>query len=199
MKVTKKQQDEFDKYVRMYREKPHTDKFNGYEMGVKRTRVAAMLLKEYSNFSSFLDIGCGRGEMLDVASDLGFNHVRGVEVVPELLSDIVVRAPAWDLPFEDNEFDVVACNDVMEHILHEDMLPTLNEIKRVATHTVMFAIANNVSGSKFADGTRPELHVNILPYDEWDRILREVFSDWDVIWRVDAVNTVSQSWVCHKK
>jgi ubiquinone/menaquinone biosynthesis C-methylase UbiE len=192
MNVTKTQQDEFDKYIRMYRERPQ------YQMGVKRTNAATILLKENSNFSSFLDIGCGRGEMLDVAFDLGFTHVHGVDVVPDLLSDLIVQAPAWNLPFGDKEFDVVACNDVMEHILHEDMSPTLNEIERVAKHTVMFSIANNVSGSKFADGTRPELHVNILPYDEWDRILREVFSDWNVVWRVEVVNTVSQSWVCQR-
>ena len=190
--ITKNQQDEIDKYVRMYREKPT------YEMGVVRTHAAMMVLKENSHFSSFLDVGCGRGEMLGVASDLGFTHVRGVEVVPALLSDVIVQGLAWDIPFEDNEFDVVTCNDVMEHIRNEDMLPTLNELKRVAKHTVTFSIANNQSTSTFADGTRPELHVNILPYDEWDRILHEVFSDWDVVWRAEMSTIGSEVWVCHK-
>jgi SAM-dependent methyltransferase len=132
--------------------------------------------------ASLLDVGCGRGEMLDFASNVGFVYVRGVEVVPYLCDgERVVQALATELPFADKSFDVVLCNDVMEH-LHpgEDEL-VCKELLRVARKHILIT-ANNMPSTM---ATGEELHINKRPYDEWHRLFGEWFGQsflHDVTW-----------------
>ncbi|MDO5616182.1 MAG: methyltransferase domain-containing protein [Cruoricaptor ignavus] len=60
-----------------------------------------------------------------------FRKMKNIDYVSaDLFSPIVdVKADVRDLPFEDNSFDVVFCNHVLEHI--EDDATAMNEIFRV--------------------------------------------------------------------
>jgi ubiquinone/menaquinone biosynthesis C-methylase UbiE len=45
-----------------------------------------------------------------------------------------------NLPFEDAQFDVVVCCEVLEHLPFTDFLPSLKEIRRVARHKVIISL-----------------------------------------------------------
>jgi SAM-dependent methyltransferase len=120
---------------------------------------------------SFLDVSCGRGELMQAAADMGFAPVRGTEAVPELCGFGIDEAVITDLPFADKTFDVVTCIDVIEHILEPDIVPGLKELQRVCKGTIIIAAADYPT---YWDGVN--LHPSARPYSEWERLFRETFS-----------------------
>jgi len=105
-------QSEQSKYVAAYKDP-------GYKMGLARMASAEDDLKKMHG--SLLDVGCGRGEVINMARALNLKPVMGVEVVPYLCDDKhIVQGEVTDLPFLKGEFDNVTFYDVMEHLPPED-------------------------------------------------------------------------------
>lgn len=152
---------EIAKYVEAYQ---HSE----YGMGHARFLAAQRDLAGLKG--SLLDVGCGRGEVLKLAREMGLAPVIGTEVVPGLLRDDVVYAEAHQLPFDDGSVDHVTCFDVLEHLTPEDTIPALKELARVARHTVTVTVADY---PHVFNGV--ELHVNRRPYPEWHALLCKAF------------------------
>jgi SAM-dependent methyltransferase len=170
-------QKEIEKYIDAYRDP-------SYRMGDGRLKAMTDLIKPYGG--SFLDVGCGRGELMRVAQAIGYRPVRGTEAVPELCNDNVVQASIDSLPFPDKAFSVVTCVDVIEHVLEPDIVPGLKELERVTKATLLIA------ASDFADWRNGiNLHPSARPYREWDDLFRRTFTG-----KVDVVGltTTSQVW-----
>ena len=175
---------EQQKYHAAY-ELPH------YHMGTGRMADAVHDLSALPVRGSYLDVGCGRGEMLHHAASMGFVSVRGVEVVPELIDGTrIVRGEAHDLPFADKSSDVVTLFDVIEHLLPGDDEAVCREMARVARAHILLT-ANN-RPSHMPDGT--DLHINIRAYDEWDRLFRDWFAGATVTWNKGPRQYVSEGW-----
>jgi ubiquinone/menaquinone biosynthesis C-methylase UbiE len=153
---------EIDKYNEAY---SHDE----YRMGEARKWAALRDLQSLRG-GSLLDVGCGRGEVLELARDLGFEPVQGTEVVPALLGEGVRYAEAHELPFADGAFDHVTCFDVLEHLLPEDTEAALRELARVAAKTVTITVADYPHVFRGVD-----LHVNRRSYPEWAQLLMQVF------------------------
>ena len=95
---------------------------------------------------SFLEVGCGEGvltqQLLDVspdpltrveAGDLSLNRI-----AENLDSSILFKeASIFDLPYDQNEFDLVVCCEVLEHI--KDPAAGFAEICRVARRAVLIS------------------------------------------------------------
>ena len=89
---------------------------------------------------SLLDAGCGTGGFLSWASARGsFDRICGVDVSPEAVSlareavpsaEITV-APVDDLPFDARALDLVAMNDVLQHVEEADVTASIVELRRV--------------------------------------------------------------------
>jgi methionine biosynthesis protein MetW len=88
-----------------------------------------------------LDVGCGDGEFtLKVAEKIGTSNVFGIDVVKENVEQAEARAITCfqaDLdearfPFEDESFDVVCANQIIEHLSKTDAFA--REIYRVLKH-----------------------------------------------------------------
>ena len=89
---------------------------------------------------ALLDAGCGAGGFLSFAETLGiFDRLVGVDVSEEGIelarravpnAELAV-APVEALPFPDASFDVVVCNDVLQHVLEEDVEQAIGELRRV--------------------------------------------------------------------
>lgn len=149
-----------------------------YRMSADRGRGARRGLAEVPWRGGYLDVGCGRGEMLDHAAALGFEPVAGAEMVEALLGRPgVQKAVAWDLPWGDAAFDVVSLFDVIEHLLPGDDEQACRELARVAKHCVLITANNLTSIHKGV-----ELHVNRRPYEEWDGLFRAWFPGATVRW-----------------
>ena len=155
---------EFIKYERAYSQ-------TGRQYRMKPARRLdvehAMSLLDYRG--SFLDVGCGRRDLMDAALGLGFSTVRGTEVVRDLIDGkYVVFATADSLPFPDKSFDVVAMTDVIEHLIPGDDALAIKELCRVSRRSVFITANNAPSYNKDGD----DLHINKRPYSEWQDMLQ---------------------------
>jgi ubiquinone/menaquinone biosynthesis C-methylase UbiE len=155
---------EVAKYVNAYRS-------STYRMGDARRYHAELALSALPK-GSLLDVGCGRGETMRMAADMGFSPVRGLEVVPYLCVPGVDQGFAHAIPHSDGSFDVVTMFDVMEHLLPEDTETVCRELERVAKRYVLLTVHN---GSSQHNGV--ELHINRrASYDAWYEFFKRTFS-----------------------
>lgn len=151
---------ELAKYERAYQD-------SDYKMSKKRLVPSVEALAQAPS-GSYLDLGCGRGEMLREAEALGFSPCIGVDPVPALKH---LRARVTQLPFADASFDVVSLFDVIEHLPIGDEVLALREANRVARSA--FVISANNLPSKL-DGM--DLHINIRSYAEWAQLIQECWN-----------------------
>jgi SAM-dependent methyltransferase len=175
---------EHAKYVRSY-------EMQNYRMGEARMADAVRDLEALPCRGAYLDVSCGRGEMLAHADALGFWPVLGTEIVPALINGgRVVRAEVHALPFNDDNFDVVTMFDVIEHLLPGDDELACRELARVARRHVMLTANNRPSHNSAGDN----LHINCRPYEQWDRLFREWFHPSRVTWVKGPREHVSECW-----
>lgn len=171
MKLEDRRASELEKYEAIYGAGIR------YTMNQRRKDQSIAAMREFLSrnpgCTNLLDVGCGDGQWMEVAAkEFGLACV-GVDPVSHLAGKNVLTAPATDLPFDDDSFDVVTCLDVMEHLVPEDTMPALKEIARVARYGAIITVNNNPSAYRGIHNT--ELHVNIRPYEEWAALMVEVF------------------------
>jgi len=182
-------QAERDKYVHCYVQKTYN-----YAMGPARMIDARQDLDwAFEGGSrSCLDIGCGRGEMLDYATEIGFHAARGVDVVPGLCErENVDLMFVHDLhQWVGGAFSLVTSFDVIEHLLPDDDKLLVMQMGRIAGSHIALTANNKDS---IDPTTKTQLHVNKRPYDEWDRLIREWLPGWTVE-RMTNKQYVSETW-----
>lgn len=169
---------------------PEAYSMDHYRMGVQRKAFSQRVLYAVPVRSSMLDIGCGRGEMLDYAKSIGFDSVRGIETVDELVENpLVDYGLAHNLPAQSSSYDVVTMFDVMEHLIEEDCYQAIDEMLRVATSHIVVSISNKPSIVHGID-----VHITKKRYDEWDRILRYAAPHAEITHLVDSRPCVCEMW-----
>jgi 2-polyprenyl-3-methyl-5-hydroxy-6-metoxy-1,4-benzoquinol methylase len=92
-------------------------------------------MKKYlSQGAKVLDIGCGSGKLFSPLQRAGYN-VTGIDLSRMALMSIrsggsLLQADIINLPFKDNTFDGAICYDVLQHLLIEERVKAVEEIKR---------------------------------------------------------------------
>jgi ubiquinone/menaquinone biosynthesis C-methylase UbiE len=98
---------------------------------------------------SILDVGCGEGFTLQKLKDRGIGKKlegieyleRAIEIGNKIHPDLKLRqGNIYELPYKDNEFDLVLCTEVLEHL--EDPEKALKELKRVAKRYCVISVPN---------------------------------------------------------
>lgn len=121
----------FDQYVR------DAGEFNPFSAsGWNRLRRAFEELVQPGQGGDYLDLGCGTGQSRQVYSR-SFSTYTGVDLSPASIAvaqqqhvgDRFLVADACQLPFAENQFDVVAFSSVLHHI--EEFSIALKEAQRV--------------------------------------------------------------------
>lgn len=109
---------------------------------VERLELILQLLPK--NVRSLLDIGCGKGEIIDTILQ-GNSRIYpvGLETTREPLS--FVRSPRLvgalpNTPFANNSFDLVLCLQVLEHIHFQQYEESLREIERLAGNYIIIGV-----------------------------------------------------------
>jgi ubiquinone/menaquinone biosynthesis C-methylase UbiE len=109
-----------------------------------------------------VEIGCGSGYLLKKIALSGFNII-GCDIVDPGLKKQgfnFVRGDIENLPFKDNEFDIVICNHTLEHIIN--VQKAVDEIKRIAKSKIIIT----VPCQKYYRYTF-DLHVHFFPQDSY--------------------------------
>jgi len=80
------------------------------------------------------------------------------------IADRCTIAPAHQMPYKDNEFDMVVCSDVMEHIPLEQVPEVIRHIKSLSPNVLM--VVSLAPGSrKMPDGSLA--HKTVLTSSQW--------------------------------
>ena len=81
-----------------------------------------------------LDVGCGNGKLFTPLARADYD-VFGLDVSGNALRDLapfnVVRGDARHLPFKAEMFDAAVCYDVLQHLLKEERLDAMKEMRRI--------------------------------------------------------------------
>jgi len=77
-----------------------------------------------------LDVGCGYGEYIQLLSKKGLN-VKGIDVDKKAIrgQENVIYSHAEKIPFKNENFDIITCIDVLEHV--DDYEKSIKEIRRI--------------------------------------------------------------------
>jgi SAM-dependent methyltransferase len=143
----------------------------GYKMGPERLANSRAAVRDWADgrgYRHYLDVGAGRGEMLDYAESCDFQQIGGTEIVRALIEadPRLTYAEAHALPFPDRSADVVTCFDVLEHLLPADVIPAVDHLFRVARAVVIVSAA---ADSQFQEGV--EHHPSRRPLAKWRSLL----------------------------
>jgi|SRR6185312_482324 len=121
-------------------------------------------LKKYATEKKTLDIGSGGSSYQRF-----FPNRLTVDIDPARKPEVV--ADAASMPFKDEEFEVVLCTEMLEHV--KDPLQVEREIRRVTK-----------AGGMLILSTRFVFPLHDTPHDYWRFTkygLREIFKEWNII------------------
>ena len=176
MKQPDYRQWEIDKYIYLY-EKPREKKSGrivnyGSIPGWRKDLLRGYYkeIKTMAVGGSILDVGCGRGESIRIAEQVGIS-ITGAEVVPKLCNEknVICVPGAHDLPFSDRSFSAISCVDVMEHIPEQDADLVFQEFARVAPEALI-GISLRESAWKLHN-----LHITLKDHVWWMEKLVKAF------------------------
>ncbi len=116
--------------------------------------------------SPCLEIGCGTGLFTDLLGKFGI-EATGVDITLEGLRasrSLFYRAPAWDMPFMDGEFETSFSFDTLEHIPTELVPAAIAEIDRVTRGVTIHSIATWPDRQYYGY----TVHMTVKPIQWWE-------------------------------
>jgi len=138
---------EAKRFVEWYEEMAKSRFANAFSYG--RHKIDVLLdevLKEQQAGARILDVGCGTGEYVHRANELGFS-ASGLEPADAMRAVAIGKNPgasivsgvATELPYPDESFDLVICIEVLRYLDRSDIRQALRELRRVLRpHGTMF-------------------------------------------------------------
>lgn len=140
-------------------------------------RETAKHIVDKFNPKTVLDAGCAKGYLVYALRQLGVDACGidaseyAVSQALEEVKDRIKQGLIQKLPYKDNQFDVVICFDVMEHIPEDEVDKVLSEFVRVAKKYVVIRVP-----------TRHEVndldrhHETVKPKNWWEKKLSKHFT-----------------------
>jgi ubiquinone/menaquinone biosynthesis C-methylase UbiE len=135
-----------------------------------------------------LDVGCGEGVTLDKIQKMKIGKkLEGVDNFDDAITIgtktfpnlSLKKADIYNLPYKDNSFDMVLCNEVLEHL--ERPQDALDELRRVSSkylllsvpHEPWFQLANFFRGRHVTRfGNHPE-HIQHWTKNEFIKMIKK--------------------------
>lgn len=166
----------------------------------KRFAFLSQLLLKNFQFDTCLDAGCGLGGLV---GQLAANNksVIGCEVSEYAVEQCRQRGVQCELAalnhlqFRDEQFDLVFCSDVLEHLIVYDVSDAVSELIRVTKHDLVLSI--NLDNPY-------EFHPTILSRDTWfslflqsGLLIRNVQAEASL--QKSSINHPEYEWFCFTK
>jgi ubiquinone/menaquinone biosynthesis C-methylase UbiE len=136
-------------------------------------------------FDSLLDVGAAEGYKANIVSKLFVTKVQCCDLseeackrTEEIFNIRSTPADIYDLPFQNNEFDVVLCSETLEHVANLDK--SIAELLRVANNAVIITVPHDpdeVIEKNIAEEI-PHAHIHRFNLESFDFLKKE---GYDVI------------------
>jgi len=125
-----------------------------------------LIIETYKNWlkkgNRVLDVGSGNGIITKSLMDYFSVKITGSDVKNYLIYDLpFVKINGRELPFTNNEFDIVMLNDVLHHIPFENQERLIRESSRVARKVLIFEAKPTILG-KITDVVLNKYHYGDL-------------------------------------
>ena len=136
--------------------------------------------RKFPHVKSVLAIGCAFGAFVYHSRKAGYN-THGIDVseyaisiAPEEIREFLKVGNIIDLPYKENEFELVTCFDILEHLFIEEIFSAVDEVVRVASHGIFCKLPVSGYEGEVAIVDRSyesydKSHVSVYPWDFWIR------------------------------
>lgn len=100
------------------------------------------LIKEILEPKKVLDAGCGPGLLVLMLREIGLDAVGvdmstyALETAPATVRPYLTRGSILKLPYGEQEFDLVVCREVLEHLTVIEVAQAVNELCRVSSKLI---------------------------------------------------------------
>jgi 2-polyprenyl-3-methyl-5-hydroxy-6-metoxy-1,4-benzoquinol methylase len=131
----------------------------------------------FSGVKRILDVGCGNGSGIELLLKNGF-EVQGIDissVAVEICKKKGLKATQiaiYDIPSLKDNFDLVWCCDVLEHLPPESIGASIHCIK-TKSERCLFSISTRQSIAKY---NGKGVHLTVRPSEWWKSMLSNCFS-----------------------
>ncbi|MBA7506942.1 Ubiquinone biosynthesis O-methyltransferase, mitochondrial [subsurface metagenome] len=166
--------------------------FNAYVFAryqIELELISLVIKNKYNNknYVKILDVGCGDAVLFYLLNQKIKNlklKFFGIDSSGSALSvarkknskGIFKKADLYNIPFEDNYFDMIISSDVIEHIVEAKKM--LSEIKRVGKNNSIIIIGTPI---RYTELPRDKMHYYEFFPQEFKDLLNDFFSDIKII------------------
>jgi len=179
-------------YNSLYKEKGEMQK------GVSKGIVKAAELFKKENFKKILDLGCGTGRHTSFLLENGFETF-GCDFSEEAISIAKEKAPKasfekcdmTSLPYENEFFDGIICNHVIQHGKNAEINKAVSEMQRtVRKGGIIFLVVvstkhpNNFTGKEIGPNTRIDIDSQdgFLPHHFFlEEEITKLFKEFEIL------------------
>lgn len=144
---------------------------------VSKARKKALEMVNIQDGERVLEVAIGTGlNLVDIVKRNPNGWVEGIDISPKMLEKARQRllkagsrnfrlhlCDCRNLPFENNSFDVVVSQYLLDILPVEDFIPILNEFKRVLRDGGRLILVNMTKGEKFINKIYEEIYKLKLP------------------------------------
>jgi SAM-dependent methyltransferase len=123
-----------------YKAQVSADHYNKHDFDSLQIESITEQLRQicFSGYTNVLEIGVGNGFLRHCLSFFSQINYTSVDIAEDLCPDYICSV--LEMPFEENQFDLIICCEVLEHLRFEDFLPALKEIRRVTKNKAIISL-----------------------------------------------------------
>jgi len=153
------------------------------QYGINRSELNALFLGRLNRSIKILEVGANIGNQLLCLQKLGFTNLYGIElqryaILQSKAKDIcLMQGSAYNIPFKDNQFDLVFTSGLLIHISPENVTRVLEEIYRCTNSYIL--------GLEYFAKQPTEItyrgHSNLLWKADFARLYMKHFQDLNLI------------------
>ena len=120
--------------------------------------VSGFIMTQLFPHNKVLDAGCAMGYLTHCLQEFGAD-VKGCDITKycvdnahSTVKDKIIQADVSDMPYEDEEFDIAVCVDVIEHV--DDPLKAIKELGRVTWKWLfmIITVTDDPNDTEFHEG-----------------------------------------------
>lgn len=111
----------------------------------EKKRIETLINLIPKEVNSIIEVGCGDGRLINCLKDK-HDHLYGMDISEEIIKTVEVPkiiGSIDDIPFKDNEFDLVICSEVLEHLPINIYEKSLSELERISDKYILISVPND--------------------------------------------------------